>query len=47
MNTKSKPRKTASKRTPKRSMYEEATATFVSTQVPTMFTDPDAFAQGD
>lgn len=47
MTKSSKPRKTASKRTPKRSVPETPTATLVSTQVSTMFTDPDFFTQGD
>jgi hypothetical protein len=47
MNKTSKQRKTASKITPNRSMLETPTATDVSTYVPTMFTNPDFFAQGD
>lgn len=44
---KSKPHKTTSKRIPKRSVPETPTAAFVSTYVPTMFTNPELFVQDD
>jgi hypothetical protein len=47
MNSKSKPRKTASKRTPKDTMPETSTATLVSADVQTMFTNPELFARVD
>jgi hypothetical protein len=47
MNKSTKSRKTASKRTPRSSVPERPTTTLVSTDVPTIFTDPELFAQDD
>jgi hypothetical protein len=47
MNQSTKPPKTASKRTRKRSVPEWPTAILMSTYVPTMFSNPEFFAQGD